>query len=90
MSLADALRQEPQKRNNCVVDKLRKELTGEDLIAFNEAINKIASVDPAIRSTGFAGYSAAWLSRVLRENGIRASREAIAKHAIAGCSCESV
>lgn len=91
MTLADALRQEPPKKQNhpCAIERIRKELEGKDRKSLDEAILQIKSTTHEQRSAGRARFTVAWLTNVLRKEGFKVNRESVGRHVRGECACES-
>jgi hypothetical protein len=92
MGLATALSQVPEARPNmpCRIFRLREQLDGDDLAAFNTALEAVYSQPRAARMGRQHGATATWLARVLTENGFEITDGIIQRHVRGECSCGSL
>lgn len=89
MGLAQALQQIPEARPNmlCRIARLREQLDGDDLAAFNTALEAVYSQPRAARMGRQHGATATWLARVLTDNGFDITDGIIQRHVRGECSC---
>ena len=90
MGLAEALQQVPhgsQCGPRCGVAAIREQLTGDDLAAFNHAIELVYSQPRSVRSTKGHGATAVWLASTLSENGYEISKHVMQRHLRGECVC---
>jgi|TARA_R100000479_G_scaffold113784_1_gene57562 hypothetical protein len=90
MGLAEALKQVPENKPTgplCGVATLREQLTGEDLDAFNTAIEMVYSQPRGVRSEREHGATAVWLANTLTENGYTIHKSTLQRHIRGGCAC---
>ena len=90
MGLAQALQQVPENKQTgplCGVATLREKLSGEDLDAFNSAIEMVYSQPRGTRSLRQHGASAVWLADTLTENGYTIHKSVLQRHIRGGCAC---
>ena len=90
MGLAQALQDIPEPRPNlrCKIALLRSELEGDDLAAFETALEAVASLPRAARMGRTNGATATWLANILTDNGYPISDGTIQRHLRKDCSCE--
>jgi hypothetical protein len=90
MGLAERLAVEPVvKPQMCAVGRLLELLPEVEAVALQEAINKVRGVDPTVRKGRSEGYTAVWLTNVLKDEGIVMSRHTVTRHVARECSCGS-
>ena len=90
MGLAEALKQVPENKQTgplCGVATLRQQLSGEDLDAFNTAIEMVYSQHRGVRSEREHGATAVWLANTLTENGYTIHKSTLQRHIRGGCAC---
>lgn len=80
MGLAELIKQgPPPRKNKCVVGALVESLDEKDAEALKNAMGQLAN--------GTAGFSAAWLQRVLISEGHKIGPNAITRHINKVCAC---
>lgn len=90
MGLAERLAVAPVvKPQMCAVGRLLEKLPESEAVALQEAINKVRGVDPTVRKGRSEGYTAVWLTNVLKDEGISMSRHTVTRHVARECSCGS-
>jgi hypothetical protein len=91
MGLAQALQDIPEPKPNlrCKIALLRSELSGDDLAAFETALEAVASMPREARMGRTNGATATWLANVLTANGYPVKDGTIQRHLRKDCSCES-
>jgi len=89
MGIADALSEIPAAKQNtrCGIAKLRDELDGKDLAAFNQALEMVYSQPRSVRQGRQHGATATWLAETLTSNGYRMTDGMIQRHIRGECSC---
>lgn len=89
MGLAEALSDIPEATPNlrCRIKKLRDELAGKDLDAFNSALEMVYSQPRAARMGRQHGATATWLAKTLTANGYPITDGTIQRHIRGECSC---
>lgn len=89
MGLVEALSQIPETKPNipCRVVALREVLTGDDLAAFNHALELVYSQPRSARSSGSHGATAKWLADTLTENGYETTAKSLTRHLRGECRC---
>lgn len=92
MGLAQALEQIPEAQPNlrCRIARLRDELSGDDLAAFNAALEAVYTQPRAARMGRKHGATATWLANVLTDNGHPITDGTIQRHIRGECSCGSI
>ena len=89
MGLAQALTEIPEAKPNlrCRIARLREQLSGKDLDAFNTALEAVYAQPRASRMGRKHGATATWLAHVLTENGYTITDSTIQRHIRGECSC---
>jgi len=90
MSLKDSLSDSPNKKKRgmlCSVARIRNGLDGDELVALDDAIQKIRNQRDAGLVNGQSGYNCIWLHKVLLSEGYEVSALTIQKHISFRCAC---
>lgn len=90
MGLADDLRKPPSRPNSCWAARLRSELVGEELEAFEEAVKLVVANKGDSYRPSKGGATQAWLARVLTDNGHPIGYRGVSTHFKGQCACGSV
>ena len=90
MSLKDSLSDSPHKKKRgplCTLAAIHHSLEGDELVALNDAIEKIRTQRKAGLVNGQSGYNCIWLHKVLLSEGYEVSALTIQKHISFRCAC---
>ena len=89
MGLAAALSQvpEPEVNNKCGVRIIRESIFGDDLVAFNNALELVWSQPRGARSGRSTGATTKWLAQVLNDNGHQITAHTLQRHLRGECAC---